>query len=159
MVQLVEVEDEHFQETQPGPEVEDDDFTDTDSEISTDSNFDADSETWRDRLWALRDIIHPTTRAWLQNRIQATTRVLKTGLFFVGNAAWTISASALLIGVPFAILWSEEQGLVAMEQEQRMREMGGELLTAGGAENQGNDTAAQVGAALGSGRAQAKAAL
>lgn len=28
MVQLVEVEDEHFQETQPGPE-EEDDFTDT----------------------------------------------------------------------------------------------------------------------------------
>jgi hypothetical protein len=29
MVQLVEVEDEHFQETQPGPEEEEDDFTDT----------------------------------------------------------------------------------------------------------------------------------
>ena len=31
MVQLVEVEDEHFQSRQPGPEEEDDDFTDTGS--------------------------------------------------------------------------------------------------------------------------------
>lgn len=29
MVQLVEVEDEHFQQPQPGPEEDDDDFTDT----------------------------------------------------------------------------------------------------------------------------------
>lgn len=29
MVQLVEVEDEHFQQPQPGPEEEEDDFTDT----------------------------------------------------------------------------------------------------------------------------------
>lgn len=105
-------------------------------------------------------MIHPTTRAWLQQRVQATTRVLKTGLFFVGSAAWTISASALLVGAPFAILWAEEQQMIAMEQEQRMRDMGGEMLTAGsGAGAEGADTAAQVGAALGSGRAQAQAAL
>ena len=162
MVQLTEVEDEHFQHEQVGPELEDDDFTDTDSEISTDSNYDPNSETWSDRLWALRDMIHPTTRAWLSQRVQATTRVLKTGLFFVGSAAWTISASALLVGVPFAILFAEEQQMIAMEQEQRMRDMGGEMLTAGaggipGAEASG--TAAQVGAALDGGRAQAQAAL
>ena len=29
MVQLVEVEDEHFQQPQPGPEEDDEDFTDT----------------------------------------------------------------------------------------------------------------------------------
>jgi hypothetical protein len=29
MVQLVEVEDEHFQQVQPGPEEDDADFTDT----------------------------------------------------------------------------------------------------------------------------------
>ena len=29
MVTLTEVEDEHFQSTQPGPDAEDDDFTDT----------------------------------------------------------------------------------------------------------------------------------
>jgi len=34
MVQLVEVEDEHFQQPQVGPE-EDDDFTDTGKRIST----------------------------------------------------------------------------------------------------------------------------
>lgn len=75
---------------------------------------------------------------------------MRTTLTFLGRAAWTISVSALLIGVPFALSWAEEQNILAMEQEQRMREMGSELLTAGSGEGQeGADTASQVGAALG----------
>ncbi len=75
---------------------------------------------------------------------------MRTTLSFLGRAAWTISVSALLIGIPFALSWAEEQNFIAIEQEQRMREMGGELLTAGAGERtEGGDTAAQVGAALG----------
>ncbi len=86
-------------------------------------------------------------------------RVVRTGLAFVGRAAWAVSVSALLVGIPFALSWAEEQNVIAMEQEQRMREMGGELLTAG-ADRTENDTAAQVGAALGSSSsASAKPAL
>ena len=47
--------------------------------------------------------------------------------------------------------------MVAMEQEQRMREMGGELLTGGeGSEKEGGNTADRIGAALGQ---EAKPAL
>lgn len=75
-------------------------------------------------------------------------------LFLAGRSVWSISVSALLIGVPFALCWSEEQQMIAMEQEMRQREQGQDLLTAGG------DTAAQVGSALGSeGGVQAKPAL
>jgi import receptor subunit TOM22 len=122
----------------------------TDSEISTDSNFDPDQETLGDRIYALRDIIPPTTRGWLWHKFQATTHIVKTTLLFCGRAAWTVSVSALLIGVPFALAYAEEQNLIAMEQEQRMREMGGELLTAGGNGQDGEaNTADRVGAALG----------
>ncbi|KAL1882755.1 hypothetical protein VTK73DRAFT_880 [Phialemonium thermophilum] len=150
MVQLVEVEDEHFQNPQVGPEEDDDDFTDTDSEISTDSNFDPSQESLTDRLYALRDIIPPTTRGWLWHKFQTASRLARTTLLFCGRAAWTVSVSALLIGVPFAIAYAEEQNLTAMEQEQRMREMGGELLTAGSPENGADvNTAERIGAALG----------
>jgi len=45
--------------------------------------------------------------------------------------------------------------MIVMEQEQRMREMGGELLTGGIDRREGDgDTAAQVGAALGSASAR-----
>lgn len=151
MVQLVEVEDEHFQNPQPGPEEgRDDDFTDTDSEISTDSNFDPSSEAFSDRLWALRDMIPPPTRGWIWHKVQTTTHIVKTTLLFCGRAAWTVSVSALLVGVPFALAYAEEQNMIALEQEQRMREMGGELLTAGaGGQDKDAGTAERVGAALG----------
>ncbi|OAA64165.1 mitochondrial import receptor subunit tom22 [Niveomyces insectorum RCEF 264] len=150
MVQLVEVEDEHFQQRQPGPE-EEDDFTDTDSEISTDSDYDPSRESLAERLYALRDIIPPTTRGWFYSNYQLGNRVVRTSLTFLGRAAWTISVSALLVGIPFALSWAEEQNILAMEQEQRMREMGSELLTAGSGEKRegGGDTAEQVSAALG----------
>lgn len=147
MVQLVEVEDEHFQERQPGPEDEGD-FTDTDSEISVDSDYDPTSETLVERITALKDVVPPTTRAWFSARYATTKRFMGTAGVILGRTGWSLCTSALLVGVPFALLWSEESQLVEMEREQRMREQGGEMLTAGAdALGEGN-TADQVGAAL-----------
>ncbi|KAK4218033.1 mitochondrial import receptor subunit tom22 [Rhypophila decipiens] len=144
MVQLTEVEDEHFQESQLGPE-EEDDFTDTDSEISTDSNWDPVDETLAERLLALRDIVPATTRGWVWDKVTYTTDTVKSTLSFAGRAAWAISVSALLLGVPFALAYADDQQLLAMEDEQRMREMGSELLTTGGEKS----TAERVGAVIG----------
>lgn len=157
MVQLVEVEDEHFQQPQPGVEEDEGDYTDTDSEISNDSDYDPSEESLADRLYALKDMIPPTVRGWVSGKVQTTSRVLRTGLFFVGRSTWTIAVSAMLVGIPFALCWAEEQNMVAMEQEARMREMGSEMLTGG--ESKEGDTAAQVGAALGGGAAAARPAL
>jgi mitochondrial import receptor subunit TOM22 len=68
--------------------------------------------------------------------------------------AWHVLTSALLVGVPYALANFEDQQAMAMEQEQRMREMGQEMLTAGGGSGEkegGGSTADQVGAALGGG--------
>lgn len=154
MVQLVEVEDEHFQNPQPGPEEDDEDFTDTDSEISTESNYDPSEESLADRLAALRDMVPATTRGWIHHKYEATTSAVAAALSFAGRAAWTVSVSALLVGVPFALAYGEDQNFAAMEQEQRMRELGGEVL--GG--EKGGMTSEEIGAAIG-GRAEARAAL
>jgi len=83
--------------------------------------------------------------------------VLKTTLLFCGRAAWTISVSALLVGIPYALAVADEQTHMAMEQEQRMREMGGNILTDGVEDDKEGSTAERVGAALG--RAEARPAL
>ncbi|KAM7189157.1 mitochondrial import receptor subunit tom22 [Naviculisporaceae sp. PSN 640] len=147
MVQLVEVEDEHFQQAQLGPEDEDD-FTDTDSEISAESDWDPVEESLADRLYALRDVVPATTRGWVWDKVTYTTETVKSTLSFAGRAAWAISVSALLLGVPFALAYADDQQILAMEEEQRMREMGSEILGGGGAGNE-QSTAERVGAALG----------
>jgi import receptor subunit TOM22 len=44
-----------------------------------------------------------------------------------GKALFVLSTSALLLGVPWALAFAEEQQMVEMEKEMRMREMGGEV--------------------------------
>lgn len=144
MVILTEVEDEHFQSNQTGPIEDDDDYSDTDSEISNESEYDPSEETLAERLYALRDIIPPTTRSWISSRATTVSDAAWSVLSFSGKGAWVITTSALFFGVPFALSFAEDQQLTAMEQEYSMRQAGGELLTAGA---EGN-TADKVGAAL-----------
>lgn len=146
MVELVEVEDESFESKQAGPsDNEDDYYTDTgmccslwmqlmkltsygDSEISTDDEDNiADEETLTDRLLALRDMIPPTTRSYITSTVETTTSWFKAGLSFGGKTLFVVSTSALLLGVPWALAFAEEQQMVEMEKEMRMREMGGEV--------------------------------
>lgn len=119
----------------------------SDSEISNDSDYDPLDETFTERLYALRDIIPPTTRAWFTGHFNTAKSYLGTTLFFLGRTGWTLCASALLVGVPFALCFAEEQQMLAMEQEQRMREMGNDLLGAPGENAQGS-TAERTAAAL-----------
>ena len=43
---------------------------------------------------------------------------------------WVVSTSALLLGVPWALAFAEEQQMVEMEKEMKMRDMGGEVCPA-----------------------------
>ncbi|CAJ0550683.1 hypothetical protein HG530_000661 [Fusarium avenaceum] len=146
MVTLTEVEDEHFQHAQAGPDVEEDDedYSDTDSEISNESDYDPTEETFTERLYALRDIVPPTTRSWISGKASTVGNAAWSVLSFSGKGAWVITTSALFFGVPFALSFAEDQQLTAMEQEYNMRQSGSELLTAGTEQS----TADQVGAAL-----------
>lgn len=93
-------------------------------------------------------MVSPTTRGWFYHKYYTTTNFVKSTLSFAGRAAWAVSVSGLLIGVPFAIAFAEDQNYAAMEQEARMRELGSDVLTAGGAEGQGQ-TAEKTLAAIG----------
>ncbi|KKA28042.1 hypothetical protein TD95_001554 [Thielaviopsis punctulata] len=158
MVQLVEVEDEHFVTGQLGPD-EEDDYSDTDSEISTESDFDASAESLADRLYALRDIIPPATRAWWAARASATVATTSAVVGTAGKGLWALSSSVIFLGVPFALCWMEEQQVLAMEQEFKMREQGDELLSGGAPAAAAGENLLEAGTAEKVGAALAKPAI
>lgn len=93
-------------------------------------------------------MIPPTTRGWLSARLSQAVSAAQAVTWFSARTVYVVSTSAILVGVPWALAYAEEQNLLAMEQEYRMREMGGELLTAG-ADGANPSTADRVGAVLG----------
>ena len=90
------------------------------SEISTDSAIDIETETFYERISALKDIIPPRSRRRITSTVSALTSATKTGLSFGGKALWVISTSAFLLGVPWALAYAEEEQYVQMEREQGM---------------------------------------
>lgn len=99
-----------------------------DSEISSDDDLNpTHSESLTDRISALRDILPPSTRQRIATTFTTTKSYVIGGLYLTGKAGWILCTSAMLIGVPFGLAWMEEQQVVEMEKEQKMREMGNEV--------------------------------
>ncbi|MCJ1313894.1 mitochondrial import receptor protein [Agyrium rufum] len=132
MVQLEEVKDEEDLHVQPGPE-DDDDYTDTESEISDpdDDMYGPESESLSERISALQDMVPPATRRKISSTINTTSSYLSSGLWFSGKAIFVLSTSLLLFGVPFGLAVMEEQQIAEAEMEQKARSMGAEVLTPG----------------------------
>lgn len=127
----------------------------TDSEISDDSDYDPREESLSERLYALKDMIPPTTRGWIGSKVDSGARVVQSTWYYGSRTLWVVCTTALMIGVPLATCWAEDQQIEGMEREYRMREQGSELLTAGD-EKEGS-TADQLSQSLG--RAEARPAL
>jgi import receptor subunit TOM22 len=125
MVKLQEVEDEHFSEEQQGPKLEDDDeYVDTDSELSSEDDSDDDDETFEEsvyeRLVALKDMVPLKHRARVSGAFGATYNAVSSVLRFGGKSLWVLSASAIMLGVPYALAVGEEQQMVEMEKEMKV---------------------------------------
>ncbi|OQO10238.1 hypothetical protein B0A48_04596 [Cryoendolithus antarcticus] len=127
MVKLEEVPDEEFLAAQPGPKIEEEDDWESDSNSDTSSILsDSLEETLSDRIAALKDIIPPTTRARLSSFASSAQGWVTSGLSFSGKSLWVVSTSALLLGVPWALAFSEEQQMQEMEREMRMQQSANE---------------------------------
>lgn len=72
-------------------------------------------------------MVSPQTRGTISNAVSTTTNAVRSVLSFGGKTLWVVSSSALLLGVPWALAWAEEQQVMEMEKEMRMREMGSEV--------------------------------
>jgi len=122
MVELREVEDEHFVNAQPAPS-DDEDYTDTDSEISEeDEDDDADlEESLYERIVALKDMIPLKQRTYISNGFSRTYSLLSKGFMLGGKTLWILSTSALVLGVPFAVAITDEQQAAGIEEEMKVR--------------------------------------
>lgn len=107
----------------------------TDSEVSDVDDDDAYDESLLDRVYALKDIVPPTYRKNLSSVASTSYSWLSSGLSFSGKSLWVLSTSALLLGVPWALAFSEEQQVQEMEREMRMQQSAGEVSWQNGENN------------------------
>jgi import receptor subunit TOM22 len=121
MVKLEEVMDEEFVREQEGPHDDDDWDTDSESDASSIASAPTD-ETLYERILALQDMIPASTRRSIQSKVSTTSSWLKSGLFMGGKTLWVVSTSALLLGVPWALAYSEEQMIVEQERAEMMQQ-------------------------------------
>ncbi|GJN94532.1 hypothetical protein Rhopal_007615-T1 [Rhodotorula paludigena] len=96
--------------------------SDVDSVVSDDGDlqlapFDPSQETLADRFYALRDMIPPTARAQIADAASATSSWIRWTAGKAGNAAWIVTTSALLVGMPLLLSIEGEAALVAQEKE------------------------------------------
>ncbi|KAJ7212219.1 mitochondrial import translocase subunit Tom22 [Mycena pura] len=83
---------------------------------SVSSELDAD-ESFLDRLTALVDIVPPTTRHAISDRVSKSASLLKRGGKLAGNLVWILTTSALLVALPLALVLEDEAKIVAQERE------------------------------------------
>jgi len=134
MVKLTEVEDEHFSEkpATTGDNVlladDDDDYEDTDSEISDvsdlDTTYTTPDETLIDRIVALRDIVPPAARAKISSSTSSIYNFTGSAISFGGKGLWVLATSAFLLGIPYALALGQEQEIVEEEKRQGMMSEG-----------------------------------
>lgn len=65
-------------------------------------------------------MIPASTRRSISSKVSTTTSWLTSGLVFGGKTLWVVSTSALLLGVPWALAYSEEQMIVEQERAEVM---------------------------------------
>lgn len=85
------------------------------------------SETLYERITALQDIIPAPYRRSISSKYQTLSSWTKTGLVYGGKTLWVVGTSALLLGVPWALAYSEEQMMVEQEREMRMQQRADEV--------------------------------
>jgi len=95
------------------------------------SSLDSDSpqdESLLDRIAALKDIVPPTTRHSLASKVSKTASLFKRTTKLAGNVIWVVTTSALLIGLPLALILEDEAKVVAQENEMLAQQQGAQQV-------------------------------
>lgn len=98
---------------------EDDDYEDIDEErdeYEEDEEYSSGNGSWTN---SIRRLIPSSFRRVFGNASAAAHRLFLSSWCIVGSAAWIITTSLILIGLPVLYAYDREQNLVAMEKEQQ----------------------------------------
>ena len=104
-----------------------DNLTTTDSAVSDVDDDDALDESLFDRITALKDIVPPAYRKNLASATSTGYSWASRALSLGGKTLWVVSTSALLLGVPWALAFGEEQQVQEMEREMQMQRNANEV--------------------------------
>ena len=72
-------------------------------------------------------MVPPSTRRRLANTSSQIARVVKSGALWSGKGIYVLSTSLLMVGIPWALAFADEQQLMEVEREQKARETAGEV--------------------------------
>lgn len=86
--------------------------------------FDPDAESFADRLYALRDIVPPLTRARISKHASRAVTYGKTGGRWAFSTMWVVTTSALLVVLP-AMLALEGEALIAQQEREFQQQQAG----------------------------------
>ncbi|KAF8443080.1 mitochondrial outer membrane translocase complex, subunit Tom22 [Boletus edulis BED1] len=104
----------------------------SDSLSSIASDVSVPDESLYDRLFALVDIVPPTTRQSFASSVSKTTSFVKKTGKVVGNIVWIVTTSALLVGLPLALSLEDEAKIVQQEQEMLAQQQGAQQMLSPG---------------------------
>lgn len=76
-------------------------------------------------------MIPASTRRSLSSKFSTAKSWVSTGLGWGGKTLWVVSTSAVLLVVPWALAYSEEQMMLEQEREMQMQQRTSEFLTPG----------------------------
>ena len=93
----------------------------TESDTSSTYSLQPD-ETLYERIVALQDMIPASTRRSVSSKLSTTSSWIKSGLLMGGKTLWVVSTSALLLGVPWALGYGEEQMIIEQERAELMQQ-------------------------------------
>ncbi|KAL5501428.1 TOM22 [Sanghuangporus vaninii] len=127
MVKVVEIEDEKDEQNSV--------YATTEGSASTDSLdsvlSEPEHESFFERIAALKDIVPPTTRYAISSRVSKTFSVVKQTGKLAGNVVWVVTTSALLVGLPLALILEDEAKIVAQEKEMLAQQAGAQQMMGG----------------------------
>jgi import receptor subunit TOM22 len=72
-------------------------------------------------------MLPPKQRALLANTYASTSQWVGRGLSWGGQALWVVSTSVLLVGLPWALAFSEDQMMADQEAQQKMQQTANEV--------------------------------
>ena len=72
-------------------------------------------------------MIPPQQRRLLTSSFSTASSWVQTTVRFGGKALWIASTSALLLGVPWSLAFTEEQQMIEMEREMKMQQSANEV--------------------------------
>src|SRR5258708_26981116 len=125
MVKIEEVTDaDHEKSNYPYSSSSKNNSSESISSVASSEVDDVQSESLVDRIAALVEIIPPTACDAVSQSVFKTAHFLKRGTKFAGNVVWIVTTSALLVGLPLALVLEDEAKVVQQERELLAQQQG-----------------------------------